>query len=285
MQYAYLNHKLLPVHEALIPVTDRGFRFGDGVFETIRVHQGIPYRFEWHLQRLATGLRAIHINFDTIQLQALCAGLLKRNKCEQGLLRIQVTRGSSGNGYLPADSTPTFLIETQPLTPVPAGPVSLYLSSYRRIPAACLPVSNKLSQGMNSTLARMEAREHGCFEALQLNTEGIIAECSSSHIFWMKGNTLYTPALDAGVLDGSVRAAILSLYGNVIHETLTDIDTLTSADAVCITNSSWLALPVSTLIQANCLWESTGMANMLREQLEKDINAYSAAHRQYWQIP
>ncbi len=282
MQYAYLNHTLIPSHEALIPVTDRGFRFGDGVFETIRVHQGVPYRFEWHMERLIAGLKATHIPFDVNGLQAECANLLKRNQCSEGLLRIQITRGSSGSGYLPADGTPTCLIETLPLTPAPAEPISLFLSSYRRIPAACLPVSAKLAQGMNSTLARMEAREHGCFEALQLNTSGIIAECSSSNIFWMKGNTLYTPALDAGVLDGSMRAAILSLYPHTIHETHADMDALAGADAVCITNSAWLALDVSSLQPLQNTWNSADMARMLNQHIHDDMQLHVAAHRSHW---
>ena len=282
MQYTYLNHKLTPASEALVPVTDRGFRFGDGVFETIRVHGGVPYRFEWHMQRLTAGLKAANIVFDSNNLPSECADLLRRNQCGEGLLRIQVTRGSSGSGYLPAEAPPTCLIETMPLTPSPAEPISLYLSSYRRIPATCLPVSAKLAQGMNSTLARMEAHEHGCFEALQLTTSGIIAQCSSSNIFWRKGNTLYTPALDAGVLEGSMRAAILSLYPHTIHETHADMEALAGADAICITNSAWLALPVKQLIPHGLMWESVQLAVTMRELLEADIDNDTARSSSFW---
>ncbi len=282
MHYCYLNHKIIPASEALVPVSDRGFRFGDGVFETIRVHAGVAYRFEWHMARLAEGLQAIHIAADIGTLQKECSELLIKNACKEGLLRIQITRGTSGSGYLPAESAPTCLIETLPFTPTPNEPAALYLSTYRRIPATCLPVSSKLAQGMNSTLARMEAQENGCFEALQLNTQGIIAEGSSSNIFWRKNTTLYTPALDCGVLNGAMRAVILSLYPDTIHEIHADSDVLAGADAVCVVNSAWLALPVSTLSPKGYSWESKALAEELNTIILKDIESYTASHAKLW---
>ncbi|MFO0388397.1 MAG: aminotransferase class IV [Alphaproteobacteria bacterium] len=282
MQHIYLNHKLIPAQEALIPVTDRGFRFGDGVFETIRVHEGVPYRFEWHMARLCTGLAAISIDFDTKSLRIECADIVRKNQCSDGLLRIQITRGTSGSGYLPAKAPATCVIETLPLTPAPSESISLYLSTYRRTPAACLPVHAKLAQGINSTLARMEAETHSCFEALQLNIQGIIAECSSSNIFWRKNNTLYTPALDCGILNGAIRAAIFFLYPQKIYEAHEVIEAVASADAVCITNSSWLALPVKHLSPNNFMWESTQMAEEFNHLLMNDMRAYTKANRQHW---
>lgn len=234
------------------------------------------------MARLSTGLAAISLDFDTKSLHEECAELMKKNQFSDGLLRIQITRGTSGSGYLPAKASATSVIETLPLTTKPTEPISLFLSTYQRIPATCLPVSAKLAQGMNSTLARMEAHEHGYFEALQLNTQGIIAECSSANIFWRKNNTLYTPALDCGVLDGAMRATILSLYPQKIHETHADLDTLASADAVCITNSSWLALPVKQLMPNNFTWESTEFSEEFNTLLVNDITTYTKTNRQYW---
>lgn len=274
MPNVMLNGQPVPENEALIHVSDRGARFGDGVFDTIRVHSGGPWRLSWHLERLQHGLDAIHIPFQAESLRTQCVELLKHNSCTDGLLRVQVTRGSSGQGYLPAGGRPTTIIETFPLPPLPDKPVGLWLSSYRRIPESSLPVHSKLCQGLNSTLARMEARDHGCFEALQLNQQSIIAETSSGNIFWQKQNTLFTPALDCGVLDGATRNVICQLSDNV-HTVHAALDDLKNADAVCITNVAWGALPVVSLQPSGVGWKSQKLADNLNELLVQDMSKNS----------
>ncbi len=285
MKYIMLNHHAVAENEALVPVADRGFRYGDGVFETIGVYNGVPYHFEWHMERLQRGLAAIRITYSTTALQQECAELLIRNQHREGLLRIQITRGASGSGYLPAGGTPTVVIETLPLTPAPDKPVSLWLSNYRRIPASSLPVESKLCQGLGSTLARMEAVQHGCFEALQVNQQGILCETSSANIFWLKGQTLYTPALDSGVLDGSMRAALTALAPYKVVEIHSLPDELEQADAVCITNAAWQVLAVDSLQPQGFSWDSAGLAAQLRGILAEDIKSYCASHRGLWQRP
>ncbi|MGE3713895.1 MAG: aminotransferase class IV [Alphaproteobacteria bacterium] len=263
-----LNGQLVAGHEACIPVSDRGFRFGDGVFETIRMENGKAWRWDWHMQRLAGGLAAIRIDYDTQTLAAQCARLLARNNHTHGLLRIQITRGSSGHGYLPAHGKPTCVIETLPLAPVPDAPVSLWLSTYRRISRRSLPVQSKLCQGLNSTLARLEAHEHQCFEALQLNTKGIVCEASSSNILWSIMGTLFTPALDAGVLDGTTIHAIGE--NTAIQPILASLKDMEKADAVCIANVAWGALPVNSLLPNALQWDSAALARKLNELLSAD---------------
>lgn len=281
MSYVILNGKLVARDKAHISILDRGFRYGDGVFETIRIHNGVPYRFSWHLQRLAAGLAAIRLKYKVAGLQPDCANLIKRNKCKDGLLRIQVTRGSGGHGYLPAKAAPTCVIETLPLTPAPKKPVSLWLSGYRRIPENALPVRAKLCQGLNSTLARLEAEENQCFEALQLNQQGTIAETSSAHIFWRRQNALFTPALDCGVLEGSTRNALCRL-ATPVHTIHAGLDDLKAADAVCITNVSWGVLPVASLAPEGASWDSAALAGQLATLLKGDMENHCRAHVKEW---
>lgn len=271
--HVILNHKFKLSNKATISARDRGFRYGDGAFETIAVHDGIPYRLNWHLKRLAQGLKAIRISYPASSLAKECRGLIKKNKMKDGLLRIQVTRGMGGRGYLPdAKAKPTCVIETLPLPKIPGKPISLWLSSYRRISGEALPVRYKLCQGLNSTLARMEAADHKCFDALLLNARGEMCETSSANIFWIKNNTLYTPSLACGAVEGATRDAIITLSPYPVKEARAGLGALKHADAVFIANAAWKILPVDTLKPRGGRWNSAAQARIFQQLLEDDIN-------------
>lgn len=283
MAYSIINGQLLPEAEALISVQDRGFRYGDGVFESIAVHQGVPYQFDWHLQRLKGGLQALKIAFDTAVLPGQIQQLLAKNACENGLLRLQITRGTGSRGYLPdQQARASCIIETTSRPALPAEPVALWRSTYRKISAAALPVQYKLCQGLNSTLARMEAAEQGCFDGLLLNEHGQVSETSSANIFWLKNTTLYTPALNCGILNGSTRAATMRLYPTPVYETTADSDTLMQADAVFITNAAWGAIAVNRLSPQDIQWQSEAIAQTINSYLNQDKDRYSDTHRALW---
>lgn len=282
MTFCNLNGQLTATEKAAIPIGDRGFRYGDGVFETIAVQEGVPCHFEFHMARLAGGLKALRIKFDPNPLEAQCRELLKANQMADGLLRIQITRGSGSRGYLPTASQALYIIETMPAPEAHKEAVSLYLSSYRKISSAALPVEYKLCQGMNSTLARLEASEHGCFDGLQLNDKNHVCETSSGNIFWLKDGTLYTPALACGVLKGSTREAVMRFSPYPVKEVSEGLDALLKAEAAIITNVAWTVLPVKELHGHNAVWESLGLAQQLTQLLIKDRANYSVQHRSDW---
>ncbi len=272
MAYVLINGKKLPTARARVPVQDRGFRYGDGVFETIAAHNGTLWRFGWHLERLTRGLKAVRIAFSTKNLDKECRALIKKNKVKDGILRIQVTRGAGGRGYLPdANVKPTCVIETLPMPKVPTQPITLWLSSYRRIATEALPVRYKLCQGLNSTLARMEAADHNYFEALMLNSDKEICETGSGNIFWLKNNTLYTPSLECGAVEGATRAALIELSPYPVKQVRAGLKTLAAAEAVFIANVAWKILPVAALKPAGLRWDSAVAAQFFRALLIKDI--------------
>lgn len=282
MDYCSINGQLTEASEARISVRDRGFRYGDGLFETMALEGGVPYRFEWHMQRLADGLAALKIPCDTTALQVDCRRLLQQSKAQSGFLRLQVTRGEGGKGYLPDDQcSATIVIETLPAAPPPDGPVRLWQSSYRKLSPQALPVRYKLCQGLNSTLARMEAAEQDCFDALMLNDGGQVCETSSASLIWRKDGVLYTPSLGCGILEGSTRAALLELAP--LQEVQASLDALIAADAVCIANVAWKCLPVAALLPLNAEWQSGALAAQLRRLIERDREAYCVAHAGSWQ--
>ncbi len=272
MTYAIFNHKLIKSEEICISPQDRGFRYGDGVFDALIVSNGRIYQFNWHIERLASGLQAIKINFDVAELKPLCEHLLQTNNVKEGLLRIQITRGISGRGYLPNEkATPTLLIETMAMPVIDKSPISLWQSKYSKISSKALPMKFKLCQGLNSTLARMEAAENNCFDALMLNENNEICETSSANIFWLKNGELYTPSLACGVLEGSIRAAIIRLWQGKLHEVTENIETLKTAQAVFITNVAWKVIAVSELKFLNVQWKSDAIVAKMLDLLGNDI--------------
>ncbi|NBX02756.1 MAG: hypothetical protein EBR02_01555 [Alphaproteobacteria bacterium] len=282
-----INGKLVDEAEATVSVLDRGFRFGDGVFETISVYNGVPYQFEYHMARMLDGLAAIKINFDYSMLRTNVKELLAANDMQNGMLRIQVTRGIGSRGYLPDDSHPlagaTCVIETMERPPQPEDGVKLWLSNFQKPPALYLPTQFKLCQGLSSTLARMDAVENGCFDAVMLGEGSFVCETSSANIFWMKDGQLNTPALGFGALAGSTRAAILRTYPTKIQEVVVTISDLASAQAVILTNSAWQVLAVGGLEPKGISFNSGELALQLRVLLAKDIAAYCRDHKADWQ--
>lgn len=263
---------------------DRGFRFGDGAFETIAVYQGVAYQWELHMKRLQAGLHALDIPAETRSLDIAAQKLLSKNGLTDATLRICISRGSGSEGYLPSGPTyPTVLIEALPRNTPPSDAARLWLSEHEKPSPKALPVRFKLAQGLNSTLARMEASKHGCLDGLQLNAHSEICETSSANIFWLKGGTLFTPALECGLLEGTTRAALIRLSPYAIEEGRFPLDALENADAVLLTNTLWQVMPIRELKPTGWQWEkSSQIAGELRAVLRDDINHYiDAQHPHY----
>ncbi len=286
MAHIILNDRLVQAENASISIHDRGFRFGDGVFETIAVHGGVPYRFEWHMERLKSGLEAIRIQFDWRNLHDQCRTLLVADGMEEGLLRIQVTRGIGSRGYMPDSTHPeagaSCVIETATMPVISKEPVALWLSSLRKISPDALPVRYKLCQGLNSTLARLEAADHHCADALLLNMHEHICETSSGNLFWRKEGQFFTPQLSCGVLEGSTRAAIMALFPGEVTEVVAGVDALAGADTVFVTNVVYKALPVGRLMPTGLGWDSVRGTSEMEARLRQDIADYTRAHKGEW---
>ncbi len=279
-----INGQFVPADQATISVADRGFRFGDGVFETIRLVDGVPYQWEAHLSRLQAGLAALRITAPDIDWATTTRQLIHKNNATSGFLRIAVSRGVGSRGYMPnADIQATWVMETVPATILPEKPLKLWLSTITRPALSTLPANHKLAQGIGSTLALMEARDHGCDESLMLTHDGKISECASGNIFWIKGNTIFTPALSTACLAGTTRAAILRLSPTLIEEVVADMSSLASADATFISNARLGMRPIASLVPNNKQFDGAHpLIREIRERIDADRTAYVATHRQQW---
>lgn len=212
----YLNGRFVAEADAKVSVFDRGFLYGDGLFETIRVYAGKPFRWPQHLQRFRKGAAFLGIVLGPTdaEMKGIATELLLRNQMVEGILRIALSRGVGSRGYSPkgADS-PTLVMSLHPVIAKPTRELpqwKVVTSAYRVAVGDPLLVIKSASRLLN-VLARAEAEARGADESLLVNTDGHIAEAAGSNLFWIEGGTVCTPPLESGVLEGVTRGLVLEI--------------------------------------------------------------------------
>lgn len=210
----FLNGKFVPEKKAVLSIFDRSFLYGDGLFETIRILGGKPFRWEPHFDRLQHGADFLKIKLPLAepQLLGVVLKLIEKNQRPDGLLRLTLSRGVGAPGYSPKKAKhPALVMSLRPALERGNPPSwKLAVSSFRLSPddpLARFKTCNKLPQ----VLARAEADAAGADEALLLNTRGSVVEGTSSNLFWIKRGILHTPPLAAGILPGVTRAIVFEI--------------------------------------------------------------------------
>jgi branched-chain amino acid aminotransferase len=210
----FLNGQFVPEERAVVSVLDRGFLYGDGLFEALRVFNGKPFRWNQHLERLQRGAEFLKIKlpYSPEALRRFVDELIAKNNMPDALVRLTLSRGVGMRGYSPKGAeSPTLVMSLHAAPTAGAPPHWKLITSSHRLPAnealAQFKTCNKLAQ----ILARAEADAAGANEALLLNTDGFVVEGASSNLFWIEGETIYTPPLVAGVLAGVTRAVVLEI--------------------------------------------------------------------------
>jgi branched-chain amino acid aminotransferase len=255
--YVFFNGDIVLEEEALVSVRDRGFLYGDGLFETLRSYNGRPFLLEDHLERLASSAKALDIplNRSPEELRQAVEDLLKRNKLKEAYIRITLSRGESWHyGLEPHEPLqPTLVIETRPFKPHPEESykqgMSLIVSDYRRS-TTCPLGRHKTSNFLLGILAKQEAKRKGAQDALLLNTDGDVCEATVSNIFMVEGGKVVTPSLKANILLGITRKTVLALCKQEkipISSELFKTERLLKADEAFLTNSLVEIMPVATI--------------------------------------
>ena len=254
MTKVYINGKLLDKSDAKISVYDHGLLYGDGVFEGIRVYSGTVFRLRQHIDRLYDSARAIALEIPMTREQVIDAvnNTVRANNKRDGYIRLVVTRGAGTLGLDPRKtSEPQVIIIVDDISMYPQelydnGLEIVTASTIRNHPAATNPRIKSLNY-LNNILAKMEGIRAGCLEALMLNHKGEVAECTGDNIFLVKHGVLRTPPLDAGILEGVTRNAVIDLAradGIVVQEmSLTRHDVYT-ADECFLTGTAAEVIPV-----------------------------------------
>jgi len=251
----FLNGQFVPEVRAVVPVNDRGFMYGDGLFETMRVCGGRPFRMVQHLERMTLGAEFLKIKcpFTPKELQDFTEQLIKKNQMPEAVLRVTLTRGPGERGYTPQiDSQPTVVMTLHTAPPMDVGnPVQwrLITSSYR-VPAADPLSSFKTANRLIHIMARMEAVEKGADEALLVNTNGEVAETASGNLFWIYHEKICTVPTGRGVLPGITRAVVLEIcrtLGLPTNKRVIKPRALRNSEGIFITQSALGIVPVATL--------------------------------------
>src|SRR5205823_6558180 len=204
--------------DAKISVYDHGLLYGDGVFEGIRIYNGKAFKLKEHVTRLFESARHIKLEIPLTPEQMIKAinDTIAANNKKDGYIRPLVTRGAGSLGLDPRKcSDPQVIVIVDDITMYPPelyenGMEIATVATIRNHPAATNPRIKSLNY-LNNILAKIEGIMAGCLESLMLNHKGEIAECSGDNIFLVKHGILYTPPIDAGILQGITRDTVIEL--------------------------------------------------------------------------
>ena len=248
----YLNGKFIPIEEAVIPVLDRGFIFGDGVYEVIPVYSRLPFRVGGHLERLQASLDSIRLDnpHTESEWRQLLASLIERNEPEDQSLYLQITRGVAKRDHaFPENTIPTVFIMSNPLLPPTSDQIENGVSAITAPDNRWSRCDVKSTALLPNVLLRQLAVDAGCTETLLLR-DGLLTEGSATNAFVIRDGIILTPPKSNLMLPGITYDLVLELAAaNDVAYAVRNIAEaeLISADEIWITSSSKEVLPVTTL--------------------------------------
>ncbi len=241
-------------NEAKISVYDHGLLYGDGLFEGIRIYGGRIFKLEEHMERLYEGARAIMLTIPMTaeEMGSLLEESVRRYGEKEGYIRLVVTRGPGSLGISP-DTCPRASvivivdsIQLYPREHYEKG-IAVVTAASRRLSGDIFDPRIKSLNYLNNVLAKLEAKQAGCLEAIMLNKEGYVCECTGDNIFVVKKGVLHTPPSYLGMLEGITRNTMIELAeeGNIpfSERVMTRFD-LYTADECFLTGSGAEIIPV-----------------------------------------
>ncbi|NOY41692.1 MAG: branched-chain-amino-acid transaminase [Planctomycetes bacterium] len=250
----YINGSFVPQEQATVSVFDHGLLYGDGVFEGLRSYSGKVFRLEAHVRRLYESASAISLEIPMSQAQ-MCEAIdlsVSKNGIDDGYIRAVVTRGVGTLGLDPNRcSNPQVIIIADTIALYPQElydqGLEIITSSVIRNHPAALSAHIKSLNYLNNILAKIEGLQAGCIEALMLNHKGEVAECTGDNLFLVRDGVLLTPPLDASILGGITRDAVIELARGAtieVQETALTKDDVYSADECFLTGTAAEVIPV-----------------------------------------
>jgi branched-chain amino acid aminotransferase len=239
-QKLWIDGTLVDAAAAAVSPFDHGLLTGDGVFETLRVYRGTPFAMRRHLERLARSAHGLGLRLPEVDLREVMETVAAANDVSDGRLRLTVTGGIAPLGSDRGDAVPTVIAATGPI-PNWSPTTEVIVVPWRRNEHSAVAGIKTTSYAEN-VVALAYAHDHGCGEALFLNTAGQLCEGTGSNVFLVIGGELVTPPLSSGCLAGVTRDLVVELTG----ATERDLpgDALAEAEEVFITSSTREIQPV-----------------------------------------
>lgn len=251
-QIVHLNGLFLPIEQAFVPVLDRGFIFGDGVYEVIPVYSRRPFRLQEHLQRLQNSLDAIRLDnpHNNAEWENLINALVARNEGDDQYVYFHITRGVAKRDHaFPKDTPPTIFMMSNPLTTPPRELCENGVAAVSAVDNRWDRCDIKAISLLPNVLLRQFAIDHGAIETIMFRND-ILTEGSASNIFAVEKGVILAPPKDHHMLPGITYDLILELAeANRIPVQIGKFNRgrIQSADELWLTSSTKEVLPITTL--------------------------------------
>jgi branched-chain amino acid aminotransferase len=253
----YINGELVPKSQAKISVFDHGFLYGDGVFESILVTDGVAFKLKEHIDRLYDSAKAICLDIPMSKEEMIktVVDVVRANGFRDAYIRLIVTRGVGDLGLDPRKcQKPTIVIIVDKIKlyeeETSSKGLTAIISSVRRDRVDATTHEVKSMNYLNNILAKLEANAVGADEAIMLDDRGFVSEGTADNIFIVKNGMIYTPPRTCGILPGITRARVMKLAEElgykVIEKEITPAELLT-ADEVFLTGTAAGIVPVTKI--------------------------------------
>ena len=254
----WIDGSLVPASQAKVSVYDHGLLYGDGVFEGIRVYGGRIFKMRSHLARLWESAEKIRLKppYSPAELEAAMRATVAANGLRDAYIRLVITRGAGTLGLHPfkCPRPGTIIIADR----IQLYPAELYEQGMRvivaqrpRIPIQCLDPAIKSLNYLNNILAKIEAIDADVLEAIMLNTDGMVSECTGDNIFCITRGVIRTPPTSAGMLHGITRQFVIDTLapatGREVRQESLRLEDLYAADEVFLTGTAAEIIGVSAI--------------------------------------
>ncbi len=280
----YLNGRLVPAKDAVVSVFDHGFLYGDGIYETMRVYDGVTFMLDEHLMRLyrSASLIGLTIPLDTNSLKRSVYETLIANSLRNAVVRLTISRGYGPIGLDPdLCPKPTIVIVTQEMKEYPKSfyekGINLIVPETKRNFKGAINPQIKSLNFLNNILAKIEAKRRGADDVIMMNVYEKITEGTICNVFFFRDGILYTPSPECGILDGITRGVVINIArrdGISVNEGEFTKEDLHSAEEVFVTSSTLEVMPVSTI--DNQKYAVGKITKLLHHAYREEVSAYVA---------
>ncbi|MEW5784622.1 MAG: D-amino-acid transaminase [Bacillota bacterium] len=281
-ELAWINGKTMALADACIPLEDRGFFFGDGIYEVCRIYEAKPFYLQEHLQRLQDSAAEIllALPFSSAELANIALDLIREADCREGWLYLQVTRGTAPrtHAFPPAHVKPTLVLFVRPITPDRVGDTAGGAACITIPDTRWLHCNVKTINLLPNLLAKEKAKQAGAYDAIFYRPGGVISEASASNIFALIDGTVRTHPLSNLILPGITRRVVLKIMERL---SLDYDERAFTVDELKVATEVWLTASVSEIVPVTSVDGKPVGDGAPGELVKRLIEEYGKVVRQY----